>query len=209
LEPSWTEVLQHRIFRRWFLAAVTSLLSLSLFVPYFFQQVIQPRAAIPVNDPVMNLFFPTDWSLPILSLLYVAIGISFVANFNKPLTILTGISVYGIVTWLRMGTIYAVTLEPPAGVIPLTDPFLKFVVYNRSNFVKDLFFSGHISSMTIMVLLTTNRTLKWLLGLMTLTMAVLLLWQHAHYTVDLIAAPPITYGVYRLVARAVRKLPPN
>jgi hypothetical protein len=117
-----------------------------------------------------------------------------------------GLLTYSAVTWLRMLTIYLVTLEAPQGIITLKDPFLSVVVY-PGEFVKDLFFSGHISTMTVLILIEPNKKLKWIKVIATVVVAALLLKQHVHYSVDIFFAPLFTYLVYRLAVRFKKPLP--
>ena len=90
---------------------------------------------------------------------------------------------------------YAFTLEPPVGMILLADP-ISSILYPDSGFAKDLFFSGHISTIMIMVLVEENRIAKISKIIGATLMGVFLAWQHVHYTVDLLAAPIITYWVF-------------
>ena len=99
---------------------------------------------------------------------------------------------------------YVVTLEPPVGMILLADP-ISSIAYPDRGFAKDLFFSGHVSTMMVLVLIEKNRLAKILKITGTVIMGFLLAWQHVHYTIDLLAAPVITYGIF-LVIKAALKL---
>ncbi|BDU74450.1 phosphatase PAP2-related protein [Mesoterricola silvestris] len=63
---------------------------------------------------------------------------------------------------------------------------------------KDLFFSGHIATTFLLYLFSRRfgRASRVFLGLNLFTLAVVLL-AHLHYSIDIIAAYAITYGVYR------------
>jgi hypothetical protein len=167
-------------------------------MPYFFREVIADKEGYPLTDFILAYLAPTDWSWTIFMLIYSSVLLTLATNYKNPRVIAQGLATYSIVTWLRMLTIYLFTLDAPAGLIFLKDPFLSFIVY-PDYFVKDLFFSGHISSMVVFVLIEPNRMLRWIKIAATLVVSVLILVQHVHYTLDVVAAPFFTYGVYRLV----------
>jgi len=67
---------------------------------------------------------------------------------------------------------------------------------------KDLFFSGHIATTFLLYLFSRRfgKPSRVFLGLNLFTLAVVLL-AHLHYTIDIIAAYAITYGIYRVSER--------
>jgi hypothetical protein len=96
-----------------------------------------------------------------------------------------------------MATISFVALNPPIGLIPLADP-LTGIFYGEASITKDLFFSGHIATLTLIFLCLDKKSDK-MIGLGAIvTVACLLLVQHIHYSVDILASPIITYVCFRL-----------
>jgi hypothetical protein len=210
LNLTWKEALQNIKFVSWLIMGVACLVVLGSFAPYFFQTIIQARNGYALHDFILDWFTPTDWSFPIMALLYSAVVITFISNSGNPRYFVILLYTYCAVSWLRILCIYIVPLDPPQGVIPLTDPILSTIVYNRLDFVKDLFFSGHISAMSVMVFAEPRWRLKWIFGAMTVAMSIFILSQHVHYAIDIVFAPPVTYLVYRLVNRFFLKmLPPD
>lgn len=67
---------------------------------------------------------------------------------------------------------------------------------------KDLFFSGHIATTFLLYLFSRRfgKVSRVFLGLNLFTLAVVLL-AHLHYSIDIIGAYAITYGLYRLSLR--------
>ncbi|HEX3386290.1 MAG TPA: phosphatase PAP2-related protein, partial [Mucilaginibacter sp.] len=63
---------------------------------------------------------------------------------------------------------------------------------------KDLFFSGHTSTMVLIYLCLQKRTDKLIALIAAFAVACLLLVQHIHYTIDVLAAPVVVYPCYRL-----------
>ena len=135
--------------------------------------------------------------------IYSCVLLTIATNFRNPHTVLLGLATYSIVTWFRMITMYTFTLEPPEGMIFLQDPFLTMIVY-PTDFAKDLFFSGHISAMTVIILVEPNRILKLIKVAATILVGMLLLAQHVHYALDVLLAPLFSYLVYRWVLQLQR-----
>jgi membrane-associated phospholipid phosphatase len=105
-----------------------------------------------------------------------------------------------------MVTVYVFTLEAPKGIIPLEDPFLAKVVYGNNTFVKDLFFSGHTCTLFMLFLIERKPWAKWVLGTATALIALLLVWQRVHYTIDVIGAILACLLVHRFLKRAFDKI---
>ena len=198
MNTTWKEALQNRYFVYGLVFAGLSLLVLVFFMPYFFREVIADKKGISLNDFILNQLKPADWSWTIFMLIYSCMLLTVVTNYKNPPVVVQGLAAYSFVTWLRMLTIYLFTLEAPKGMIFLMDPFLASIVYPK-DFVKDLFFSGHVSTMTVFILIEPNKLLRWIKIIATLLVGTLIMVQHVHYTLDVVAAPFFTYGVYRLV----------
>ncbi len=64
---------------------------------------------------------------------------------------------------------------------------------------KDLFFSGHISAMCLFVYFTDHKLWKTCLLVATPVLAMLILWQHVHYTIDIVAAPFFAFICCKLI----------
>ncbi len=192
---------------RWIIAfCLTTLLSMVLFMPIYYKELLTPRPGILLNDPILNLFTPVDWSSAVFFILGVALAQTIWMYRRSPAVLLTGVMTYCVVNIFRAITMYAVTLEPPVDMILLIDPISEYLVYPQQAFAKDLFFSGHVSTMLAMVFVERNRGWYAVKLFGTALMALFLAWQHVHYTIDLIAAPPITWAAYwgtRHLIRAV------
>ena len=198
MNTTWREALQNRYFVYGLVLVGLSLLGLILFLPYFFNEVIAGKEAIVLNDFVLDQLAPVDYSWTIFTLIYSCLILTAVTHYKKPSVMVRGLATFSLVQWLRLLTIYLFTLDAPNEIIFLMDPFLSAIVYPK-DFVKDLFFSGHISTLVVFILVEDNAVLRWLKIVATIVVAALLLVQHVHYTLDVVAAPFFTYGVYRLV----------
>jgi hypothetical protein len=186
--------------RRFCIHLILSLLGIVAFaasLPYFFNEILLPKPGVQLNDPVLNFLPPRDWSFEIFILLYSITVISVLLNIKKPNTLLLMFQLYTVVNFMRMTSLYLFTLEAPEGTIPLADPFLTVFAYGKEVYVKDLFFSGHISTLCILYLVEQRTIMKRVILVCTIIVAVFLAWQRVHYTLDMLAAPIVTWLVFR------------
>ncbi len=195
---SWKEALRKKRFTVSLIIALIGLIAFGAFLPYFFIEILLPKPGIALVDPVLNFFSPRDWSIEIFVLIYFCAVLSIAFNFTNPKTILVGLQTYVVVNFMRLTSLYLFTLEAPEGTIPLSDPFLTVFAYGQSVYVKDLFFSGHISTLCLFLFIEQRKILKFFILISTLIVAVLLAWQRVHYTLDMIAAPILTWLVFKI-----------
>jgi len=110
-----------------------------------------------------------------------------------------------------MFTMFVFPLEPPLEIIPLRDPFLECTFYGDQVLLKDLFFSGHTSNLLLLALIIPYRKLRIVMGVCTVLVGVMLILQHVHYTIDVIAAPFFVmiayYGADKISKKYYRDLP--
>lgn len=175
------------------LIIVTLIFAAILFAfPYFFQHIEQ-RDGYVLKDLVVDHIKPVDVSIPIFICIWSTTFLLAFRCLRNPMMFLTGMYCFIILTMLRLLTITLVPLNPPPGLIPLVDPISNFF-YGKTDFVtKDLFFSGHTSSQFMFFLCLHKRRDKMLALISTFIVASLVLMQHVHYTIDVLAAPPLTY----------------
>jgi len=97
-----------------------------------------------------------------------------------------------------------VALNPPIGLVDLHDPIAEMFIYGENLAItKDLFFSGHTATMVfVCYYLPTKLERKIALGL-TFILASLLLIQHVHYSLDILAAPVATWLSIQLAKRLI------
>ena len=183
----WKSALQDKSFRNKFIITAGLLALCAVVAPYIFEYV-QQRNGLILNDYLLNRFPACDLSFWVFLVLYIFILPGVFILVLEPMRFLQGIFAYVIITVLRFITLLLVPLDPPVNIIELRDPLVQYLFYQQS-ITKDLFFSGHTS---ILILLGMTMAAWWLrltyfLG--ALIIAVMLLVQHAHYTIDIIAAP--------------------
>jgi hypothetical protein len=174
-------------------------------LPYFFHSVIGPKPGWQLEDPILKLFIPRDFSVLIFTLIYLSLFIVLLGLIKKPYLIALGLGSYLVITIARMITMYLFTLEPPDGIIVLQDPFIDRLAYGGNVFTKDLFFSGHMATLTLLGLVEERPWAKKIVFGCTLVAGVLIIIQRVHYTIDVLAAPVITYGIIKLLNQFQKK----
>jgi hypothetical protein len=195
---TWKEAISNR---KYVLLMFFWLVGLAVFVavlPHFFNNVLLNKPGPRLDDFAFRFLAPKDWSPVIFALVFGAPALFLFANFSSPEKILVIFQCYVVVNFLRIVSLYLFTLETPEGIIPLVDHFLEKVAYGgNAAFTKDLFFSGHTSTLFIISLAEKRRGLRIVLILSTILIGVLLVWQRVHYSIDVIGALVVTYVVYK------------
>jgi membrane-associated phospholipid phosphatase len=105
---------------------------------------------------------------------------------------------------LRMIAMHLVSLNPPEKMIPLNDPLVEFFGTGQL-LTKDLFFSGHTATLFLLFLLADLKSLKIFFLISTITLAISVLLQHVHYSIDVLAAPFFAYGSFKLIEKLRQK----
>jgi hypothetical protein len=168
-------------------------------LPHFFAG-IEKRQGIVLNDWVLAAVTPHNVSALIFIVIW-GMGLLILCRaIFKPEIYITYVWALIFVSIIRMITISLFALDPPTGLIPLVDP-LTGLFYGGANITKDLFFSGHIATVTLIFLCLEKRNDKIVAFFSILVIAALLIIQHIHYTIDILASPVITYTCYRLTKR--------
>ena len=70
--------------------------------------------------------------------------------------------------------------------------------------MRDLFFSGHTATMTLLALAGRGRW-RWVLGGLTVAVGLLVLVQRVHYSYDVLAAPFFAGAAWWLAGRICRE----
>jgi hypothetical protein len=116
---------------------------------------------------------------------------------KDPATLLTSLLAYTIFTIIRYFAIYMVPLEPPAGLVVLKDPFTNFI-YGGYFVTKDLFFSGHVGTVFLVLLSARTKVQRRVLLVASMVLAFFLLLQHVHYPIDVLASPVFAVASFNL-----------
>lgn len=180
-----------------FLAAV--LFSLTKFLVY-----IEARNGISFYDPILGLFEPIDLTWLIFTLIYGSLLLAIIYLISKPRKLLFTIQLYTFIVLVRIIAMWLLPLNPPEKMIMLTDPFVEFFGTGKT-LTKDLFFSGHTATLLLLFLTTDNKTISKVFLLSTIGVAISVLLQHVHYSIDVFAALFFTYACYSILLNLRQK----
>ncbi|HOY40804.1 MAG TPA: phosphatase PAP2-related protein [Chitinophagales bacterium] len=166
--------------------------------------IFENRKGTQIHDPFLAQLPVIDASNVIFILTYSALAIFILSNLINPLRFIKGLQAYSLLLIMRTITIYLVPLEPPIGMIVLKDTVSNFFMNSNtgSYIVKDLFFSGHVSAVVLFFLIAENKLVKTKLLVLAFAIGTLILLQHVHYVMDVVAAPFFSFLAIKIVALA-------
>lgn len=206
LKSNWQKAWQIPAFRLHAIAAVLAGILLAFSAPRFLG-FIQTVPGTPLQDVLLNHIPPHDMSWYIFILLYSLIVLVVIQLALQPLLLIKGLQAYILLNIMRGCCIYLFPLEPDQHIIPLVDPIIDHFFYQKIIITKDLFFSGHVSAMTLLCLISPSAFMKKTAAVFTTLVAVFILIQHVHYTIDIIAAPLAAWLAHYIVSLYTPVLP--
>jgi hypothetical protein len=164
---------------------------------------VERRQGPVLADPVLAALPAHDTTWLIFALIYAGLIVAVARVVPRPRALVVGVQAYVAMLLLRMVAMALTPLGAPAGMIALRDPFAEFFTSTQL-LTKDLFFSGHTATMFLLFLAVPGREVKALFLFCTVTVGGALLFQHVHYAIDVLAAPPFAYAAFRLASRLHR-----
>lgn len=195
LKNNWKEAWSSSLQRTQIIVGTILMTAISCMLPSFFN-LIQKRNGVILNDWVLAAIPPHNVSWAIFTIIWGFGLYALWRAIEKPAIYITYVWSLIFVIVLRVLAISMVALDPPKGLIALTDP-LTGVFYGESNITKDLFFSGHTSIIYLAYLCLERKSDKMIALFSTIAVVLLLLVQHVHYTIDIIAAFIIVYPIHK------------
>lgn len=175
---------------------LAALASLARFLSW-----VEARPGVVLPDPLLALLRPRDLTWLTFGLIYAGIIAGIVLLARHPRRLVGGMQAYALMVVLRMAAMWLAPLEAPPGMIALQDPLVERIGTGHL-LTKDLFFSGHVSTMFLLFLVAPGRAARALFLACTAGVAACVLVQHVHYAVDVLAAPFFAYASSALVRRA-------
>jgi hypothetical protein len=196
---AWVSLWAERSFRRE-LVLTAAALPLVLTLMGRFLSWVEHRPGVVLPDRVLAAIPPRDVTWVTFALVYAGILTSVAVLLPHPRRLLLGLQAYVVLLLLRMAVMWVTPLEAPPGMIPLEDPLVQ-VLGTGPVLTKDLFFSGHTSTAFLLALMAPGRTTRAFFLAFTAAVATCVLWQHVHYTVDVLVAPVFAFASYALAKR--------
>jgi hypothetical protein len=131
------------------------------------------RPGVVLPDPVLSLLPPRDLTWLIFGLIYLGIFFGVARLGAEPRRLVVALQAYVVMVLFRIAAMGVTPLEAPPGMIPLPDPLVR------------LFGPGKLLTKALFLFCTA-------------AVAVCVLWQHVHYTIDVLVAPLFSYASFRL-----------
>ena len=197
----WSSALQHISFKRKLIIGVVLVTCILITLPFFFQYIEQRPGSV-LNDALLSYLQPRDVSIPIFAMIWSMALLFIIRSVQSPSVFLVALWGCIFLFLTRICTISLIALNPPPGLIPLIDP-ISNRFYGNSFITKDLFYSGHTAAVCLFFFCFQRKIDRWMALVCTIAVGFLVLVQHVHYTIDVIAAPFFTFLCYLLARKIV------
>ncbi|MFO0677013.1 MAG: phosphatase PAP2-related protein [Polyangiaceae bacterium] len=201
LVRAWKRSLARPGFLLQFLAALVVLTAVMIVFRGFLDRV-ESRPGVVLADPLLSHFAPRNVSIPVFVMLNGSLLFGVYRLAHAPERLVAALWAYAGIVATRMLAMHLVPLDPPPTLIPLTDPFVEAFGDHRT-LTRDLFFSGHTAILTLLTLAAPSPRSRGILFVSTLLVAGGVLAQHAHYAVDVLVAPFVSFAWWRICAARV------
>ncbi len=190
-ENAWRLAWSQAVFRKKIAIAFALNIPVLILFPVFFQHIEQ-RNGIQLHDVLVDNISAVNVSVFIFIIIWSMALLTLIRAVQQPEIFITFLFSFFILSISRIFAIWLMPLNPPQGLIPLIDP-LSNTFYGGSFVTKDLFYSGHAATQFLMFLCLKKRMDKFLTAISTISVIILVLVQHVHYTIDVITAPLFAY----------------
>lgn len=160
---------------------------------------VERRPGAVLSDPLLVLFPAVDVTWLTFLIIYAGLIGAIVLLLRHPRHLLLALQTYCLTAAVRIIAMWLLPLDPPAGMIPLKDPVVEFFG-GGNTLTRDLFFSGHTSTLLIVALTLPGRRARFMFFSATVVVGVCVILQHVHYTIDVFAAFFFAYGCSRVTA---------
>lgn len=201
-QDNWKKAWNNHAFMLYFIVVIISFFVVILFYGRFLD-FIEARPGSLLADPLLNTFQPVEVTWFTFSIIYISVIMVLVHLSWQPQQLLTAFQAYIFIAIARMVSMYLTPLDPPPLLIPLEDPFVQSV--STGVLTRDLFFSGHTSTSFLFYLSATGRKMKLFFLICTIFVGILVLIQHVHYSIDVVAAPFYAFTGYKLSSMLTSK----
>ncbi|MEY2894654.1 MAG: hypothetical protein RIS42_373 [Bacteroidota bacterium] len=203
IEINWTAAWQDSRFR-WQLILAIAVFAIFPWKADDYFQWIQQRDGIVMKDVILANIPAKNVSTPIFAIIYLSVIYLIVRIIRKPKQFLWFAWAFNLETIMRFASIYWVALNPPEGLVDLHDPIAELFIYGENLAItKDLFFSGHTATMVFVCYFLPMAKERKIAIALTSVLVILLMVQHVHYSLDILAAPIATWVAIQLARRLI------
>lgn len=178
------------------LLVIAAFVSVTLFSNFMCWNETRPGFVF--NDPILKMIPAKDFSLITMSLTNIPFVAGVFYILRRPKKAVYFFYATILICLLRTITLYLTPLDPPIGIIPLTDPVIEKLFYGGSVLLKDLFFSGHTANLVVIGLIVNHKIYSKIVFVCATIVGTLLMVQHVHYSIDVFAAPIFAIFAYKM-----------
>lgn len=177
-----------------------------MFVTVFFTlRYVEQRPGFVIEDWSLRLLGkPRDFSIAIFAITYFAMVYVIWANVMRPRIFIHMLITYAFMQLSKCLLLLCVPLDPPTGILPLTDPVLETLFYGGNVNLKDLFYSGHVATVFIALIYARGHLMKIVFLVLALALSFMMAQQRVHYIADVVAAPFFVWLAFRLSSLVAR-----
>lgn len=161
---------------------------------------VEQRPGSVLRDPVLAWFAPRDLSTPSFVAIYGSLALALAVLARRPRRLTLALNAYTLMLGLRALLMAVTPLAPPTTIVPLRDPLVEGLGGSGA-LTHDLFFSGHVATGLVLAGACPRGWARWLLVALSSLVGVLMLLQHAHYTVDVLVAPLAAFAALDVAGR--------
>ena len=203
-KSDWKSIFTRPATRYIFIITILALvISLNLFGKFLVY--VENRPGVVLHDPLFDFFNARDFNTPIFIFIYGSLITGLIFLIPRPRYLMLALQTYTVMVIFRFIAMYLTPLDVPEGIINLRDP-LVFTVGTGKVITKDLFFSGHIASLTILFFTAKNKYLTRAFFLIIFFVGGMIFLQKAHYTIDMLAAPIFAFTAFSISKQIDSKL---
>jgi len=200
----WSEIKRHR--KR----ILSSLIFLAISITIIFlsgDYVQEFRGSVVAPDLILDHFGPYNLSILFVWFFIIVVAIYFLYPLiYKPSEfpyVVNMISLFWIVRSLF--NIFT-HLRAPYDAVQVTYAGFIGSVVSLLNFSNDLFFSGHAGLPFLGFLIhKDHKGLRYFMLISSITLGITVLLMHIHYSIDVLSAFFITYGVYKIGNKFIKR----
>lgn len=197
----WLPAIKNLSFRLKLLIGISFLFLVLALLPSFFQ-FIEHRNGYQLKDLILANLPATNVSIPVFAMIWSMVTLFIVRSVKDPQLFILYVYSFLFLCICRIITMFFVPLNPPTNLIPLVDP-LSNSLYGKDFITKDLFFSGHTATLCLFFFCFQRKIDRIVALVCTIAVGILVLVQHVHYTVDVVAAPFFAFLCYYLARKIV------
>lgn len=208
-KESWKLAWLQPKFKQLVIIGVLLLVIILIVFPFFFNY-IESREGHTFNDPLLKVLPAANVSNWVFSIIWSMALLTVIRCVQQPKIFLVFLWGFIFLSLSRFISILSLPLNPPQELIELKDP-LSNTFYGSKFITKDLFYSGHTATQFLMFLCLQKKWDKLVTLLSSIVIGILVLVQHVHYSIDVLAAPVFTFIIFllakKLTANALESFP--